>query len=304
MQKLKSIALVLFAVPFLFLGCNSSEQSDKIVIVTTTGIIGDCISEIVKDQAEVISLMGAGVDPHLYKATQGDIAKLSEADIIVYNGLHLEGKMAKMLENYAKQKSVFALGDFVTQEDLKRVDDKSDLVDPHIWFSPSLWSQGIIGVAKELSKIEGLEGTDKNAELFGKKILDTKSDLKAILDSNLTSERRILITSHDAFSYFGDAFGFRVRGLQGVSTAAEYGAKDVKDLIDFIIDNQIKSVFVETSVNDKNLFAVIEGANARGYELNIGGTLHSDALGAANSMEGTYLGMLNANVKTIIAGLK
>jgi manganese/zinc/iron transport system substrate-binding protein len=277
----------------------------KITIVTTTGIVGDCVREIVGDKAEVISLMGAGVDPHLYKASQGDIAKLSSADIIIYNGLHLEGKMAQMLENYGKQKQAFAIGNYISKSDLKRVDSNSDLVDPHVWFNPKLWMQGLGGVAKELDKIDGLSGTLVNFEAYRKRVEALELELNEGLDSTLVEQgQRILITSHDAFEYFGDAFHFKVRGLQGISTAAEYGAKDVKDLIDFIIENKIKSVFIETSVSDKNLKAVIEGAKARGYNLKIGGTLYSDALGEANTNAGSYIGMLQANINTIIEGLK
>jgi manganese/zinc/iron transport system substrate-binding protein len=297
---------ILYIVTFLVIlnGCSQSSKNDGITIVTTTGIVGDCIRNIVPKEVTVLSLMGAGVDPHLYKASQGDIEKLANADIIVYNGLHLEGKMAKMLKNYAKQKRVFSLGSYIDKTKLKRVDETSDLVDPHIWFNPEIWLEGLQGVAAELSKIEGLDSTAIRCEKYAN---DIKTNVKALsinLDTSLSHEKRILITSHDAFEYFGDAFSFEVRGLQGISTAAEYGAKDVKDLIDFIIDRKVKAVFVETSVSDKNLRAVIEGANARDYKLEIGGTLHSDALGQDGTPEGTYMGMLEENIYTIIKGLK
>lgn len=285
--------------------CSPKPDDGKITIITTTGIVGDCIKTIVDNKAEVISLMGAGVDPHLYKASQGDIAKLSQADIIVYSGLHLEGKMAQMLENYSKQKPAFAIGNYVNKADLKRVDDNSDLVDPHIWFNPAIWMDGLEGVANELEKTPGLEGTLANFKRYKKEIEQLTASLNKRMDSVLVQPgQRILITSHDAFEYFGDAFKFKVRGLQGISTAAEYGAKDVKDLIDYIVSNNVKSVFIETSVSDKNLKAVIAGARARGYELRIGGTLYSDALGEGGTLSGTYVGMLQANVNTIIEGLK
>ncbi|MDA8886225.1 zinc ABC transporter substrate-binding protein [Bacteroidia bacterium] len=287
-----------------FTSCTETKQTGKLTIVTTTGIVGDCVAQIVGDQAEVISLMGAGVDPHLYKVSQGDISKLASADIIVYSGLHLEGKMAKMLENYSKQKPAFALGSYVSKSKLKRVDETSDLVDPHIWFNPEIWMEGLGGVANELSKIEGLEKTTDNYTAYSASIMSSTQALKSLLDSSIAVERRILITSHDAFAYFGDAFNFKVRGLQGISTAAEYGVKDLKNLIDYVIDNSIKSVFVETSVSDKNLQAVIEGAKQRGYDLQIGGTLYSDALGKEGTDAGTYKGMLEANVVTITKGLK
>lgn len=305
MRKIGFILTLAIVVVVSLYACGPKQANEKITIVATTGIVGDCVRELVGDQAVVISLMGAGVDPHLYRASQGDIEKLINADIIVYSGLHLEGKMAKMLENYAQQKPTFAVGEYVDKTKLKRVDETSDLVDPHIWFGPKTWLQGLEGVAKELDKIEGLEGTLTRYATYKQNIDETTTNLKAKLATELPdTSKRILITSHDAFEYFGEAFGFQVRGLQGISTAAEYGTKDVKNLVDFIIDNNIKSVFVETSVSDKNLRAVIEGANARDYKLNIGGTLYSDALGADNTPAGTYKGMLEANVLTIISGLK
>jgi manganese/zinc/iron transport system substrate-binding protein len=295
--------IVIFLVLGLF-GCTESKKSGKITIVTTTGIVGDCVRNIVGDQADVISLMGAGVDPHLYKASQGDIAKLASADIIVYSGLHLEGKMAKMLENYASQKPTFAVGQFTDIASLKKVDATSNLVDPHIWFNPMIWMKGLQGVAAELSKIKGLEKCSSNYNTYAKSIEQSRLAMQILLDSNLSTEKRILITSHDAFEYFGDAFGFKVRGLQGISTAAEYGTRDVKELIDFIMSNHVKSVFIETSISDKNLKSVIDGARMRDYDVRIGGTLFSDALGADGTYEGTYKGMLETNIKAIINGLK
>ena len=300
----KSITVFLISV-LLFAGCTEREDDGKITIACTTGIVADCIRNIVSDEVEVIALMGAGVDPHLYKASQGDIAKLSTADIIVYNGLHLEGKMAKMLENYSKQKPVFALGNYIPKEQLKRVDNTSDLVDPHIWFNPQVWMTGLQGIAEELSSQNpALKDCQERFNAYNLKVKKLTDSLQSQLDSTLPIDKRILITSHDAFEYFGDAFTFEVRGLQGISTAAEYGAKDVKNMIDFIMKNQVKSVFVETSVSNKNLEAVIEGAGALNYDVSIGGTLYSDALGSAGTSQGSYTGMLEANINTIIKGLK
>lgn len=300
----KFIALVVLS-SVLLAGCSEQKDNGQLTIVCTTGIIADCIQNIVAEDVEVIALMGAGVDPHLYKASQGDIAKLTNADIIVYNGLHLEGKMAKMLENYSSQKPVFAVGNYIPKEQLKRVDETSDLVDPHIWFNPEIWMMGLQGVAEELSSQNPkLKDCRERFSTYQLKVEQLTSDLQQQLDSTLPLKQRVLITSHDAFEYFGDAFTFEVRGLQGISTAAEYGAKDVKNLIDYIVKNNVKSVFVETSVSDKNLKAVIEGANALKYDLRIGGTLYSDALGTSGTPQGTYTGMLSANVNTIISGLQ
>jgi len=296
---------VLVIATIMMNSCSIKNAKNKqLTIVTTTGIIGDCVSQIVGEQAKVISIMGAGVDPHLYKASQGDIAKLSQADIIVYNGLHLEGKMAQMLENFSKTKPVFSVGDYIEKTDLKEVDKTSDLVDPHVWFSPNLWIDGLGGVALELDKLEGLDSIIERYKSYALEIKSTQTMLQKLLDKNLDSNERILITSHDAFEYFGDAFKFKVRGLQGISTTAEYGTKDIKDLTDFIINNNIKSVFVETSVPNKNLEAVVASAQARDYSIRIGGTLYSDALGEKNTSAGTYKGMLISNVQTIIKGLK
>ncbi|MDG1724501.1 MAG: zinc ABC transporter substrate-binding protein [Bacteroidia bacterium] len=301
---IKKLLIFLISLVF-FSSCSTADQEKKsIIIVTTTGILGDCVSQIVDGQAEVVSIMGAGVDPHLYKASQGDISKLSEADIIVYNGLHLEGKMAQMLKNFSKTKPVFAIGDYIEKSDLKRVDNTSNLVDPHVWFSPNLWLDGLSGIAKELDKQNGLDSITENYQEYAKNIQSTQIKIHQLLDDSLDSTKRILITSHDAFEYFGDAFNFKVRGLQGISTTAEYGTRDIKELTDFIIKNLIKSVFVETSVPNKNLEAVVASARARGYNIRIGGTLYSDALGEENSLGGTYKGMLISNVQTIIKGLK
>ena len=297
--------LIFFISVIFFSSCSTADQEKKsITIVTTTGILGDCVSQIVDGQAEVVSIMGAGVDPHLYKASQGDISKLSEADIIVYNGIHLEGKMAQMLKNFSKTKPVFAIGDYIEKSDLKQVDNTSDLVDPHVWFSPYLWLDGLSGIAKELDKNDGLDSILEIYRDYAKNIQSTQIKLQQLLNDSLDSTKRILITSHDAFEYFGDAFEFEVRGLQGISTTAEYGTRDIKELTDFIIKNEIKSVFVETSVPNKNLEAVVASARARGYNIRIGGTLYSDALGEENSLGGTYEGMLISNVQTIIKGLK
>ena len=296
---------VLVIATIMMNSCSIKNAKNKqLTIVTTTGIIGDCVSQIVGEQAKVISIMGAGVDPHLYKASQGDIAKLSQADIIVYNGLHLEGKMAQMLENFSKTKPVFSVGDYIEKTDLKEVDKTSDLVDPHVWFSPNLWIDGLGGVALELDKLEGLDSIIERYKSYALEIKSTQTMLQKLLDKNLDSNERILITSHDAFEYFVDAFKFKVRGLQGISTTAEYGTKDIKDLTDFIINNNIKSVFVETSVPNINLEAVVSSAQARDYSIRIGGTLYSDSLGEKNTTAGTYKGMLISNVQTIIKGLK
>lgn len=289
----------------MLFSCSPQEKSnEKIQIVTTTGIIGNCLQEIIGDKADVVSLMGAGVDPHLYKASQGDLRMLSSADVIVYNGLHLEGKMSQVLSKMSNSRVAISVGSFAADSLLKRVDEKSELRDPHIWFNPILWLNCLDGVVNELKQMEGLEDIDEGFEIYKAKVLAKHNELVAKLNAELPPEKRILITSHDAFEYFGDAYGFQVRGLQGISTAAEYGVKDVQDLIAYVIENKVKAVFIETSVSDKNLRSVVAGAQAQDFQLMIGGTLYSDALGEDGTSAGTYTGMLESNVNTIIEGLK
>ena len=212
--------------------------------------------------------------------------------------------MAGMLHKLSQTKPVYAIGDYIDPALFKPADKTSELKDPHIWFDPTIWLQGLEGIARELDKQNRLDSIYHNYLVYADDINAMFLTLKQELDSHLSKSQRILITSHDAFSYFGDAFGFKVRGLQGISTTAEYGTKDVKDITDFIIENHVQSVFVETSISHKNLQAVVASARARNYELNIGGTLYSDALGDENTQASTYKDMISTNVSTIIKGLK
>ncbi|MBR9860248.1 zinc ABC transporter solute-binding protein [bacterium] len=281
-----------------------SKDDGKVHVVATTSIIADCISEILGDQAEVQSIMGPGVDPHLYKASQGDLEMLSNADVIIYNGLHLEGKMAEVFEKLKKTKITLAVGDYAPKSALKSAGAASGRVDPHIWFSPDLWMASINGVVDSLNKLDYFSDLELSFEAYQSSVMEMKATLIGELDAEIPVKDRVLITSHDAFSYFGDAFGFEVRGLQGISTAAEFGVKDVSVLISFIQNRNVRAIFVETSVSDKNLMAVVDGASARGYDVKIGGTLYSDALGGTDSGADTYIGMVQSNVRTIIKGLQ
>lgn len=273
-------------------------------IVTTTGMLADAVTNIVGDSASVQSLMGPGVDPHLFKATQGDLTKLTEADVIVYNGLHLEGKMGEVLKKLAKLKPVISGGDGVAESKRKKSVQYANAYDPHIWFDASLW----IDVSKHLSKeLQLLHPANKhyyqdNTDNF---IAQLDSLHNAVINSiaNISQDQRILITAHDAFEYFGRAYNIEVRGLQGISTVSEFGLKDITNLVDFIVERQIKAVFVETSVSKKAINAVVEGCKNRGFEVVIGGSLYSDAMGNEGTPEGTYIGMVNANVNIIVNAL-
>jgi manganese/zinc/iron transport system substrate-binding protein len=290
-------------------GCSQNEskqaKSGKYIIVTTTSIIADAVKNIVKDSAEVISLMGPGVDPHLYKATQGDLGRLTNADIIFYNGLHLEGKMGEVLEKLARQKKIVAVAGSIEKDRLINNSTFQGSFDPHVWFDVTLWKEVVNTINQTLMTVD-----TSRAEFYAQ----NAGDYLNLLDSlhlavsqeigSIPEPQRVLITAHDAFSYFGRAYNIEVKGLQGISTVAEYGLRDVSDLVNFIIERKIKSVFIESSVSERSIQAVVTGVNERGHKVTIGGSLYSDAMGPENTPEGTYIGMVHANVMTIVKGLK
>jgi len=311
-QVLKIIVLWQFII-ILFSGCASntadkSSKNDKLNIVATTGMVADAVKNIVGDKAEVVALMGPGVDPHLYKATQGDLTKLTNADVIFYNGLHLEGKMQEIFEKMARTKTVYAITDGINEASLRPLEGGENSkykYDPHIWFNVELWSKTLKGIADKLSEVDKTNETSyqKNYKAYEQELISLHSkvlnDVKAIPEA-----QRVLITSHDAFGYLGDAYNFEVKALQGISTVNEFGLQDVKQLVDFITGKKIKSIFVESSVPRKPLEAVIAGCKDKGSAVTIGGELFSDAMGAEGSPEGTYVGMVNHNFSTIINALK
>lgn len=286
-------------------GTEKGSETDKPVIVTTTGMIADVVKNVGKDSVQVQALMGPGVDPHLYKATQGDLGRLQKADIIFYNGLHLEGKMGEVFEKLERIKNVVPVAGRIEASRLLSDPVYKDAHDPHVWFDVSLWSTTVDVVVDILSSEDAA-----NATFYQQNGADFKEAL-ALLDnwvktqiSTIAKDKRILITAHDAFNYFGVAYDIEVRGLQGISTLSEFGLKDRVDLVNFIVDNQIKAVFVETSVSQKNINAIIEGCQQKGHNVTIGGYLYSDAMGAEGTPEGTYVGMVRANVNTIVNSLR
>ena len=282
------------------------QPSGKLKVVTTTTMITDLVQEIGGDVIELEGLMGSGIDPHLYKASQGDVRKLSQADVIFYNGLHLEGKLVEVFEKMNQQgKRTVAVSDALDKSTLIGSDYFASSYDPHIWFNLEYWEQITSFVTKELINLDQNNVSVYKAieEIYLKKL----SILKEELDKNintLPSEQRILVTAHDAFNYFGRSFNFEVVGLQGLSTATEAGVKDVQRLTDFIIENNIKAIFIESSVPRRTVEALQKAVQARNHEVNIGGELFSDALGSAGTSEGTYIGMYKHNVATIVNALK
>lgn len=291
----------------VLLSCNPSLEKSKTKphIVTTIGMLADAANQIVGDSATVEALMGAGVDPHLYKATQGDLQLLTDADIIIYNGLHLEGKMGEVLEKLGQSKPVIAGAESIPEQKRKQSMAYTDAYDPHVWFDVSLWKIVTQNISIQLQKLHPINTAYYQANT-DKYLLQLDSLHLAVRDmiSTIPESQRILITAHDAFEYFGTAYDMEVRGLQGISTVADFGLKDITDLVDYILVNQIKAVFIETSVSQKAINAVVEGCRKRGFEIVIGGSLYSDAMGAPETPEGTYIGMVNANVHTIVKALK
>ncbi|HEU5147469.1 MAG TPA: zinc ABC transporter substrate-binding protein [Chryseosolibacter sp.] len=305
-----SLRIFFFLVLGVMFGCgkqqsNQRQPGEKIKIVTTTGMIGDAVKEIAGNHADVVSLMGAGVDPHLYKATHGDLERLTEADIIFYNGLHLEGKMGEVFEKLSRTKPVIAVGDALPEEKLRKVPGFQGAYDPHIWFDVKIWSEALGAISTHLQEYDSAHArdyVDNHRQYLGKLDSLDKAVRQSILE--IPENQRVLITAHDAFGYFGDAYNIEVRGLQGISTLSEFGLRDVTELVDFIIARKVKAIFVETSVSQRSIEAVVEGCRQKGWNVTIGGRLFSDAMGERGTPEGTYIGMVNANVKTIVESLR
>ncbi len=268
-------------------------------------MIGDVVQNLVGNRVQLYTLMGAGVDPHLYRATQGDLEKLTRADLILYNGLHLEGKMAEVFEKLAKRKNTKAVARGVSREYLLQVPNTPGVYDPHIWFDVDIWIQVTAYVAGELTKtFPKLKNTiSENVPKYTKQLAAVKDSIRNQL-AQIPSERRVLITSHDAFHYFGRSFDIEVKGLQGISTVSDFGLKDINDMVNLVVDKKIKAIFVETSVSQRAIQAVVKGCQAKGRDVKLGGPLFSDAMGTKGTPEGTYVGMLQHNAHKIMEDLK
>ena len=276
-------------------------------IVCTVGMITDVVRNIAGAQAEVTGIIGEGVDPHLYSPTRGDVVTLQGADVIFYNGLLLEGKMTDVLVRMATSgRPVHAVTEMIFQDAdyLLEQEDGSSHSDPHVWMDVAAWRTGVEVIAGALAAYDPAHAADYRARADA-----YSARLAALHQYALTAmatippDQRVLVTAHDAFRYMGRAYGLEVRGIQGVSTESEAGLRDVETLIRFIVDRNIPAIFVETSVAYKNVRALIEGARARGHDLRIGGELFSDAMGQPGTYQGTYIGMIDHNVTTIVNAL-
>lgn len=299
------ILLVLLSVSLV--GCKDTRPKDgKFHIVTTTSMITDLVQNIGGDKVAVQGLMGAGVDPHLYKASEGDVSKLSNANMIIYSGLHLEGKLVEVFEKMKRQKiKTIAVSDALDKKELIGSTLFASNYDPHIWFDVKNWEQITIYVEKQLSEAlpEHKEYFKANAAIYLEKLKVLKQEIEAEI-ATLPEDKRRLVTAHDAFNYFGKAYKFDVVGLQGLSTATEAGVQDVQKTATYIIDHKVKAVFIESSVPRRTVEALQAAVNSKNHEVVIGGTLFSDALGNPGTPEGTYIGMFKFNVHTIVNALK
>jgi manganese/zinc/iron transport system substrate-binding protein len=271
--------------------------------VCTTGMVADLVGKIGGKHVEVEQLFGHDIDPHQYKATPGDVVKLKKADIIFYSGLHLEGKMIDVFESLARKVPTIAVAEQISASKLLKDDEGA--TDPHVWFDVTLWGEAADAVRDALARFD-----PRNAEVYRSEREKYRKDLEEVHAyalrriKEIDLKQRVLITSHDAFQYFGRAYGLEVKGIQGISTEAEASVGHITQLVNFIVERNVKAVFVESSVNPRNMKALIEGCRAKQHDVREGGTLFSDAMGPAHEKTGTYVGMITHNVDTIVNALK
>lgn len=300
------VALVLTAL----VSCSPAQaDEDAIVypykITCTTGMVADIVANVAGDKAEVKNIIGQGVDPHLYQATRNDIKELFTADVVFYSGLMLEGKMTDALVKVARRKKfVYAVTELIDPDLLLSPPEFAGHHDPHVWMDPTLWKQCTAMVAQSLAEFDpaNAEKYRANYDQYAKRLDELDAYARKVLAS-IPKEQRVMITAHDAFNYMGRTYNVEVLGIQGISTDSEAGIADINKLVDLLVDRKVKAVFVETSVSDKNVRSLIEGAKSRGHEVIIGGSLFSDAMGAPGTYEGTYIGMIDHNVTVIARAL-
>ena len=307
--KLQAIVAALLA-SLGVLSCQKAEEKARtspstypIPITATTGMIADVIREIGGDKVVVTTLIGEGSDPHLYKPTRSDLISLNEADLIFYNGLKLEGKMEDIFTKMSQSKKVVAVTEALAQDPSVLLHDENHH-DPHVWMDVALWKKAARAIQNTLQDFDTTNS--ESYALNAQSLMDQLEDLDNYARTSLATipqQQRILVTAHDAFGYLGKAYGIEVKGIQGLSTESEAGVKDIEELVKFLVAKKIPSVFVETSVSDQNVKALLEGAKAKGHQVTIGGELFSDAMGPAGTYQGTYLGMIDHNVTTITRAL-
>lgn len=299
----------------LLVGCGSDPESTQtksstfqgeypIQAIATVGMVADVVRNVGGEHVDVEQLMGSGVDPHLYKTTRDDVQKIMKADMVFYCGLLLEGKMTDTLIKVARSKPVIAVTEQLDETKLLEPEGFEGHYDPHVWMDVEAWSQTVDVVAEQLSEFDPAhaDAYKANAESYKQKLQELDEYGKQSLGS-IPAESRVLITSHDAFNYFGRAYNLEVLGVQGISTESEAGLQQINQLVDLIVERKISAVFVESSVPRKNIEALIEGASQKDHTVTIGGELYSDAMGQQGTYEGTYLGMLDHNITKVTRAL-
>ncbi len=286
-------------------GCNPKsghDHDDRPFVVTTTNLIRDAVEQVGGDDIRVISLMGPGVDPHVYRATPRDFHNMEQSDLVLYNGLYLEGRLSEILDRLGDQSRVVTGS--VPRDKLLEAHDFGGTYDPHVWFDAQLWRYVIDDICQALSKL-----LPERSEDFALRAASYKEKLEELHRyafqriHSIPEERRVLITAHDAFQYFGRAYNIEVRGLQGLSTTSEFGIQDVTSMVSLIAERRIPAIFVESSVSTRSIESVIAGVRERGYQVRLGGSLFSDSMGERGTPEGTYEGMFRHNVETIVRAL-
>ncbi|MEK6257246.1 MAG: zinc ABC transporter substrate-binding protein [Planctomycetota bacterium] len=274
-------------------------------IATTTGMVTDIVRQVVGSHGTASGLIEAGVDPHLFKPTRGHVKQLYDADIVFYSGLKLEGRMSETFEQLARTgKPVFVVTEKIDAASLRTPPEFEGHHDPHVWMDVSLWSQCVEHVAESLAKLDPPHAAEyhKNATAYREELTKLDEYVKKSIAS-VPKSQRVLVTAHDAFGYFSQAYGIEVQSVQGVSTESEAGVLDVNRLVDFLVERKLPAIFVESSVNAKNIQAVIEGAASRDVTVRVGGELFSDAMGNEGTYEGTYIGMIDHNATLITRAL-
>ncbi len=297
------------AAVFLFGGCQpaadqSASQQSAVKVVATVGMVADLVQYVGGDRITVTQLMGAGVDPHLYKATRDDVQKITDADVVFYSGLMLEGRLTDTFEKLGRTKQVVAITSKIPKDKLITDGESTEHPDPHVWMDVSAWSSCLDVIVETLAQQlpSGTKGFQERANELRKE-LSRLHDYGVRSLGSIPEQQRVLVTSHDAFNYFGRAYGLEVLGVQGISTDSEAGLQRINELVDLLVERKVNAVFVESSVPQKNILALIEGAKSRGHDVKIGGELFSDAMGAGGTYEGTYIGMLDHNFTLVTRAL-
>lgn len=275
------------------------------MVLSTTGMIHNLVEEIAGNKVTAIALMGPGIDPHLYKASAGDIKTLSDADLILYNGLHLESKLIDIFEKMGKKKPTKAITSSFPKSQLLKPEEYEGFYDPHVWFDVSLWQ---LAATEVLNSLIELDPKNKitykiNHQEYQQKLTDLNAWIAQEINS-IPMKKRLLVTAHDAFGYFSKKYNIRVVGLQGISTASEAGTKDIQNVANIIINNNVPTIFIESSVPIRQIKALKAAVNAKGWTVEIGEELYTDAMGDFGTIEGTYIGMMKHNVNSIVTGLK